>query len=46
MLIYEDVASDKHRDVKFYFVQLAKAVIQKWKHLATNPVQMNIWLVI
>lgn len=37
MLIYEDVASDKHRDVKFYFVQLAKAVIQKMETLGYKP---------
>lgn len=46
MIVYEDVAPDKHRDVKFYFVQLAKAVIQKMEtlgykacpneHLASN----------
>jgi CBS domain-containing protein len=27
LLIYEDVAADKQRDVKYYFVQLAKMVI-------------------
>lgn len=37
MLIYEDVAPDKHRDVKFYFVQLAKSVIQKMETLGYKP---------
>jgi len=37
MLIYEDVAPDKHRDVKFYFVQLAKFVIQKMETLGYKP---------
>jgi CBS domain-containing protein len=37
MLVYEDVAADKHRDVKFYFVQLAKLVISNMELLGYKP---------
>lgn len=33
MIIFEDVAQEKHRDVKFYFVQLAKSVLLKMNNL-------------
>lgn len=33
MLIFEDVAPEKHRDVKYYFVQLAKLVIGNMEKL-------------
>lgn len=37
MIIYEDVSADKHRDVKFYFVQLAKMVISNMETLGYKP---------
>ena len=37
MIIYEDVAAEKHRDVKFYFVQLAKLVISNMEILGYKP---------
>lgn len=37
MIVYEDVVPEKHRDVKFYFVQLAKTVIQKMENLGYKP---------
>lgn len=37
MIVYEDVAADKHRDVKFYFVQLAKLVISNMELLGYKP---------
>ncbi|CCG53341.1 Protein of unknown function [Flavobacterium indicum GPTSA100-9 = DSM 17447] len=37
MIVYEDVGPEKHRDVKFYFVQLAKTVIQKMESLGYKP---------
>lgn len=37
MLVYEDVAAEKHRDVKFYFVQLAKMVISNMESLGYKP---------
>lgn len=33
LLIFEDVAPEKHRDVKYYFVQLAKLVISNMEKL-------------
>lgn len=37
MIVYEDVAAEKHRDVKFYFVQLAKLVISNMEGLGYKP---------
>jgi CBS domain-containing protein len=37
MIVYEDVAAEKHRDVKFYFVQLAKMVISNMESLGYKP---------
>lgn len=37
MIVYEDVAAEKHRDVKFYFVQLAKMVISNMEVLGYKP---------
>lgn len=37
MIVYEDVSADKHRDVKFYFVQLAKLVISNMESLGYKP---------
>ena len=37
MIVYEDVAAEKHRDVKFYFVQLAKIVISNMEVLGYKP---------
>lgn len=37
LLIYEDVSPEKQRDVKFYFVQLAKSVVQKLESLGYKP---------
>lgn len=37
MIVYEDVSADKHRDVKFYFVQLAKMVISNMESLGYKP---------
>ncbi|MBC5834064.1 CBS domain-containing protein [Flavobacterium sp. F372] len=37
MIVYEDVAAEKHRDVKFYFVQLAKMVISNMELLGYKP---------
>ncbi len=37
MIVYEDVAAEKHRDVKFYFVQLAKIVILNMELLGYKP---------
>ena len=37
MIVYEDVSADKHRDVKFYFVQLAKLVISNMQALGYKP---------
>ena len=37
MIVYEDVAAEKHRDVKFYFVQLAKLVISNMEILGYKP---------
>jgi CBS domain-containing protein len=37
ILVYEDVAPEKHRDIKFYFVQLAKNVISRMEQLGYSP---------
>lgn len=37
MIVYEDVVAEKHRDVKFYFVQLAKMVISNLEVLGYKP---------
>lgn len=37
MIVYEDVIAEKHRDVKFYFVQLAKLVISNMEQLGYKP---------
>jgi CBS domain-containing protein len=37
LIVYEDVAAEKHRDVKFYFVQLAKMVISNMEVLGYKP---------
>ena len=37
LIVFENVAADKHRDVKFYFVQLAKLVISNMEVLGYAP---------
>ena len=37
MIVYEDVVPEKHRDVKFYFVQLAKNSYSKMENLGYKP---------
>ncbi len=37
LIVFENVAADKHRDVKFYFVQLAKLVISNMEVLGYTP---------
>lgn len=37
MIVYEDVTPEKHRDVKFYFVQLAKQVSSNMEVLGYKP---------
>ncbi|WP_353169725.1 DUF294 nucleotidyltransferase-like domain-containing protein [Flavobacterium sp.] len=37
LIVFEDVAAEKHRDVKFYFVQLAKLVISNMEVLGYTP---------
>lgn len=37
LIVFENVAAEKHRDVKFYFVQLAKLVISNMEILGYKP---------
>ncbi len=37
LIVFENIAADKHRDVKFYFVQLAKLVISNMEVLGYTP---------